>query len=42
MPADAYIAWWHYFAEYARQTEIRKEQADHDDVMGKVAKALKP
>ena len=42
MESNAYLAWWSYFAEYGRQTELRKEQTDHDDVMGKVARALKP
>ena len=42
MSADAYMAWWAYFGEYAKVTELRKDQAEHDDVMGKVRKALKP
>ena len=42
MPADAYIAWWHYFNQYSGQAELRKAQKDHDDVMGAVRDALKP
>ena len=42
MSADAYTAWWAYFAEYAKVTELRAAQKDHDETMDAVARALKP
>ena len=42
MSAPAYTAWWAYFAEYAKVTELRKAQTEHDETMDAVQRALKP
>lgn len=42
MPADAYVAWWAYFIEYGKRSELRKGQAEHDSTMDAVRRALKP
>jgi hypothetical protein len=39
MPSDAYVAWWAYFIEHAKQVDLNKAQAEHDDTMTKVARA---
>ena len=41
MPNDAYEAWWAYFVARAKHAAVEKAQTEHDDVMGKVARAAR-
>ena len=42
MPGAAYQAWWAYFVAYSQQAEAQKAQAEHDQTMDTVSRALKP